>query len=37
LVGNEGADEFECGDGEDEIIDYNEEEGDTKSEDCENF
>ncbi len=37
LTGGEGANRFICGGGEDTITDYNEAEGDTKSEDCENF
>ena len=37
LTGGEGAHRFICGGGEDTITDYNEAEGDTKTEDCENF
>ena len=37
LTGGEGAQRFICGGGEDTITDYNEAEGDTKTEDCENF
>ena len=37
LTGGEGANRFICGGGEDTITDYDEAEGDTKSEDCENF
>ena len=37
LTGGEGANRFICGGGEDTITDYNEAEGDTKSDDCENF
>jgi len=37
LTGGEGANRFICGGGEDMITDYNEAEGDTKSDDCENF
>jgi Ca2+-binding RTX toxin-like protein len=37
LTGGEGAQRFVCGGGEDTISDYNEAEGDTKTEDCENF
>ncbi len=37
LTGGEGAQRFVCGGGEDTIADYDESEGDTKTEDCENF
>jgi Ca2+-binding RTX toxin-like protein len=37
LTGGEGAQRFVCGGGEDTITDYDESEGDTKTEDCENF
>ena len=37
LTGGEGAQRFVCGGGEDTITDYDEAEGDTKTEDCENF
>ena len=37
LTGGEGANRFICGGGEDTITDYDEAEGDTKSDDCENF
>ena len=37
LTGGEGANRFICGGGEQTITDYDEAEGDTKSEDCENF
>ncbi len=37
LFGNDGADKFKCGDGEDSIVDYSEEEGDEKEDNCENF
>ncbi len=36
-TGNGGADTFVCGGGEDTITDYDEAEGDSKTEDCENF
>ena len=36
LTGGEGAQRFVCGGGEDTILDYDEFEGDTKTEDCEN-
>jgi hypothetical protein len=36
LTGGEGAQRFVCGGGEDTILDYDESEGDTKTEDCEN-
>jgi Ca2+-binding RTX toxin-like protein len=37
LTGGGGAQRFVCGGGEDTITDYDEAEGDTKTEDCENF
>jgi Ca2+-binding RTX toxin-like protein len=37
LTGGKGAQRFVCGGGEDTITDYDESEGDTKTEDCENF
>ncbi len=37
LTGGEGPNRFVCGGGEDTILDYDEAEGDTKAEDCENF
>ncbi len=37
LTGGGGAQRFVCGGGEDTITDYDESEGDTKTEDCENF
>jgi Ca2+-binding RTX toxin-like protein len=37
LTGGEGAQRFVCGGGEDTITDYDEAEGDTKTDDCENF
>ena len=37
LTGNEGADAFFCGSGRDTITDFNADEGDTKTGDCENF
>jgi hypothetical protein len=37
LTGGEGAQRFVCGGGEDTITDYDESEGDIKTEDCENF
>ena len=37
LTGGEGANRFICGGGEDTITDYDEAEGDTKADDCENF
>ncbi len=37
LTGGEGPQRFVCGGGEDTITDYDESEGDTKTEDCENF
>lgn len=37
LTGGEGADSFSCGSGRDTITDFNAAEGDTKTEDCENF
>jgi Ca2+-binding RTX toxin-like protein len=37
LTGSKEANRFVCGGGEDTITDYDEAEGDTKSEDCENF
>jgi hypothetical protein len=37
LTGDEGANRFVCGGGEDTITDYNEAEGDTKTADCEHF
>lgn len=36
LTGGPGADEFDCGDGTDTVVDYNEDEGDTVEENCEN-
>ncbi|MDQ3853254.1 MAG: hypothetical protein M3299_10520 [Thermoproteota archaeon] len=36
LIGDEGAQRFICGAGEDTIIGYNETEGDAKTADCEN-
>ncbi len=36
LTGRDGADSFNCGAGTDTITDFNEAEGDTKTEDCEN-
>jgi Ca2+-binding RTX toxin-like protein len=37
LTGGGGAQRFVCGGGEDTITDFDEAEGDTKTEDCENF
>jgi hypothetical protein len=37
LTGGEGASRFVCGGGEDTITDYDESEGDSKTEDCENY
>ena len=37
LTGGGGAQRFVCGGGEDTITDYDEAEGDTKTDDCENF
>ena len=37
LTGDQGAQRFVCGGGEDTITDYDEAEGDTKTADCENF
>jgi hypothetical protein len=37
LTGGPGADTFVCGEGVDTVTDYNETEGDTKTQDCENF
>jgi len=37
LTGGKGANRFVCGGGEDTITDYNETEGDTKTEDCEHY
>lgn len=37
LTGGEGPNRFICGGGNDTITDYNEAEGDTKTEDCENY
>ena len=37
LEGDEGADSFSCGSGTDSLDDFNLEEGDTKSSDCEYF
>ena len=37
LTGGGGAERFVCGGVEDTITDYDESEGDTKTEDCENF
>lgn len=37
LTGGEGAQRFVCGGGKDTITDYDEAEGDTKTDDCENF
>jgi Ca2+-binding RTX toxin-like protein len=37
LTGGKGAQRFVCGGGEDTITDYDESEGDGKTEDCENF
>lgn len=36
-TGNGGRDVFVCGDGEDTVTDYNEEEGDIATPDCENI
>ena len=36
LTGGPGADEFDCGDGTDTVTDFNEEEGDTAEDNCEN-
>jgi hypothetical protein len=35
--GNGGRDIFSCGDGEDTVTDFNEEEGDIATPDCENI
>ena len=37
LTGKGGADSFSCGPGADTITDFNAEEGDTKTADCETF
>jgi hypothetical protein len=37
LTGDEGPDSFSCGSGRDTITDFNANEGDTKTSDCENF
>ena len=37
LTGGQGASRFVCGGGEDTITDYDESEGDSKTEDCENY
>ena len=37
VTGGEGANRFVGEGGEDTILDYDESEGDTKTEDCENF
>lgn len=36
LTGGPGADEFDCGDGTDTVVDFNEAEGDTAEDNCEN-
>jgi Ca2+-binding RTX toxin-like protein len=36
-TGNGGRDIFVCGEGEDTVTDYNEEEGDIATPDCENI
>jgi len=35
LIGGPGADYFDCGDGVDEVKDFNAHEGDTITQDCE--
>src|SRR5215216_449220 len=37
LTGNGGADKFQCGKGEDTVTDFNEEEGDKATGNCENI
>ena len=37
LTSDEGPDAFSCGSGIDTITDFNADEGDTKTADCENF
>lgn len=37
LYGSPGEDSFNCGSGNDQIINFNESEGDTKSDDCESL
>ena len=37
LTGDGGSDAFSCGSGIDTITDFNADEGDTKTADCENF
>ncbi len=37
LTGGDGANRFYCGGEEDTITDYDEAEGDSKTEDCENY
>jgi Ca2+-binding RTX toxin-like protein len=37
LIGGPGADYFDCGPGNDTIRDYHPSEGDTKTNDCENY
>lgn len=37
LFGSPGADSFTCGRGNDQIVNFNESEGDTKSDDCESL
>jgi Ca2+-binding RTX toxin-like protein len=36
LTGGPGEDEFDCGDGTDTVTDFNEAEGDTAEDNCEN-
>lgn len=37
LFGYDGADKFRCGSGQDTVVDFNEDQGDKKSSDCENI
>ena len=37
LFGSPGADSFTCGRGNDQVVNFNESEGDTKSDDCESL